>query len=1460
MNWNKFLTYGDSQQNSFETLCNQLFERYLKRTYNIQLNKFRVINGSGGDGGIEAYGELISGEIIAVQAKWFRQSIDDSEIRQIKNSILTAKKVRSQIKEYIICIPHDVNSLKIGKGQKPTINHEEYKIIELINKIDEIHPDLKLTWWFDNEILTELQQSDNDGVHKFWFDKELISIDYLIKHFKLQRLGWLKERYIPELHGQGLIHQEYNKLCFLHEWRRELTEHAQNAIKDLNNCVLLIDKFLPTNIQLPELNADLQNASKNLCLFLSELKNLENQIRYGNDLYKAKKIEEYYLWDIKLKLEKIRPTNIQKNILPQLIKSLDNAHKYDLPNFIFEINSGFHQSIRLILGEPGTGKTHGLTNCVEIHLKNNSPALIIQAKDSPHNNWTEILSKGLELQNWRKDEILSALESLAIKNDNQKAKNKDASSDYELESTKVLICIDGLEEDIRNEEEWYARIRESESLINDHPRVKFLFSARQYFYNNNEVPQRGIFAEVFLPREGDVQIRDIAKDYFSKEHFNIKLVSYSKINGIDSLFALRLFCEEYRNTCIQNNDQILTATSDLLAAKIDKLNKEFLSTLQNIKGKNRNPIFDSLVVIANVFYIKAEVEHDYLYELIFNKIQTYMDNYEVDLILDYLSDNGFLIRFERYEIDDSLRKSKCFYNITYQSIIEYIISKKVFNEIKNGSINRIPQILKNGIVKPLDVSPIDMESSYNYKPNQRIVQDIINEVFIETNQLVGDNDFLVEGFSKDEIFNMQMGALLNVPKELGLKYKAKIDNLFFGGYEKQLRVLKSLIIPASYKADSVFGAEYLHSILISQASTFERDKLWSGLDPYERRTFSSDESIKYSFENHSSIFNMSGIGQLHLFESDMHNELPLVYAWGLSSIDQKLRDNLRIALTDWAIKSPKEYLKLLKKIFFCGDPQIQEDLSSITLGVASRLKNKNEIKNLAIWSIDNIFNQLDDNRNVIVRQGFRSIVEKAFQLRLIKEEDVKKSRPQPMKVIKLLSLDDKSEISDLGDEYYPITHDLAWYVISKAYESFLEHPYDYNGRIIDNNCEEARSLLEKYERKDLYTHNWTMSVAISYIRKLGFDRSEGNFYTNATHGSKSEIFTYEEKYTWLAVHYIQGYLSDYIPMKLWSEERQFIKDYTQIIDIPNPAESIIDFNKATRVKYNKKWIIKEALSKELDINTNIEESVTNWVNEEPEINFKNWLDFESKDISMEGESGCKEWVALYNHTGLHDSKKLCYTYLDIKACFINKTDVDIIIKILKESPDNIGFITNLNNLHSIPQTSTYCNPSDIVWMSWIDEDEKVQTFYDLQSDLIKELQLSLIKVVQSTIDGENYWMLPSAKARNLLDCIELVRDELKNSEGKTVAINYKKSEGSSMGDKQELVLGNFRYLKEALSKEGLEIVWFVDLCKRRNPLNKSLRKDFHVQKVRKYFCWLNNGEIESLKFWEEKFSNRRDNK
>ena len=172
--WDNFKNYGDSPENAFETLCNQLFERYLQRKYKKELLKFSVINGAGGDGGIEAYGELNTGAIVAIQSKWFLTSMQASQVNQVKKSIVAGLGIRPNISEYFVCIPRNLASKKRGKGGKISQNTEEDRVNKLVNDIKKVYKDLTLTWWFTDDILKELQLPCNEGIHRYWFDKEII--------------------------------------------------------------------------------------------------------------------------------------------------------------------------------------------------------------------------------------------------------------------------------------------------------------------------------------------------------------------------------------------------------------------------------------------------------------------------------------------------------------------------------------------------------------------------------------------------------------------------------------------------------------------------------------------------------------------------------------------------------------------------------------------------------------------------------------------------------------------------------------------------------------------------------------------------------------------------------------------------------------------------------------------------------------------------------------------------------------------------------------------------------------------------------------------------------------------------------------------------------------------------------------------------------------------------------------
>ena len=55
MNWSNFQTYGMAPDKAFEVLCNQLFANWCKEEYKSAIASIRVVNGAGGDGGVESY-------------------------------------------------------------------------------------------------------------------------------------------------------------------------------------------------------------------------------------------------------------------------------------------------------------------------------------------------------------------------------------------------------------------------------------------------------------------------------------------------------------------------------------------------------------------------------------------------------------------------------------------------------------------------------------------------------------------------------------------------------------------------------------------------------------------------------------------------------------------------------------------------------------------------------------------------------------------------------------------------------------------------------------------------------------------------------------------------------------------------------------------------------------------------------------------------------------------------------------------------------------------------------------------------------------------------------------------------------------------------------------------------------------------------------------------------------------
>lgn len=1450
MSFDNFKTYGDSPQTAFETMCTQLFERYLRRTYGSVLLKFRVINGAGGDGGIEAYGELLNGDLIAVQAKYFRDTIKNSQINQMKKSVETALTLRKNIVEYIMCVPRSLNSLKFGRGakgagKKPVIDSEEVSVNKFTDDMETAFPKTQLTWWFEQDLELQMKEENNVGLHKFWFERELISMNHLIQQFDLEKKAWFEKRYIPQLHGQGVIQREIEQLLFHQTYRKQLLEQFNGNIKIFQTASELIDRFIETLPAGNTLKKQLGALQIGIDHNLSLLTPMSQSITEGINVLPAVTLSTLQVTDeLLLSIEAMSPTDRQLGVKERLVNTLGQVKRTDLQQTTLNIAEHANQIGRLFLGNSGTGKTHALTNTVDIRLNRDiSPAIIIRAKSTPCGDWTQILKKALDLNDWDRKQILSALETLAIRTDYRDAQKLNPGQEVKREPAKAIICIDGLEENTSHWPEWYERMRESVELMKLYPRVRFIFTARSYFLNEKEVPKDAGFKVTVIPGEGDVPVASVIDHYFSPEHFNIEVKPKSLIRGIDSLYALRLFCDIYQNQVLTSDSDILTAERDLLNKKVDRIESDFRAIKD--AGAARKPIREAIGTLSEAFYEKPEIEHDELFELLCKGPVSYFKEEDIDKLIDYLVNNGFLIKSELPTGKGILAKTRVDYNLTYQSIMELIMSEKYAEAIINGELTALPAHLLVSSSSPQE------EYGGTHLLNERIVQHVVNKVFHENDLLIGRDEFLTEGLDPSMIQQLQIKALILAPPAVAQTLQANIDELYFRDHKSRSFVFSSLIYPSAGSAANYFGGEYLHELLMRQATPYEREKFWLGWDRHDIHELGETAKGRFYRYDLRNVIDAYRDGNLRLSEFSLHNEYPLIYAWALSTLDQSLRERLRVALTEWAILQPKEYKLLLQKIFQCNDPQIQEDLAAITLGIASKLKDAKNLLELANWALQNVFGEQERQRNIIVRTGFRAIVEKAFAVGSLDEQEIKKARPRPAQELKIIPLD-RATLEQGGQEIYPIVHDLAWYVIKRAFDDFLEYDSVDMGDQPDGPAGVfLKTYLDNSQVEHLSSYSWAISAAIAYMKILGFSRENGNWHTVASHGSKSKQFTLEEKYTWLAVHYLQGYLSDHLPLK---NSGKFIDDYMKITNMDNPADSLEIIDHPERPDIEDNWIIKEPLAPEMKEEGTADDQIKTAVESDPDINFEKWLEFKNKEFRAVGSED--EWLALFNYTNVHDSRAYIYSSVDARGVIIEKGQASVLLDIVRNPPRRSHFVEGIDRMVGSPDTDTYSNPSDVVWMTWIGEIDFSESYYLPPDGEEKRMQYTVTSVTKNTVKGEEEIYIPSKLVRMLMGINEMSQQLFLDNDGKVKALNHILTRPNY--DKQEMTLVPKKEFLENLEKNGLELIWFVDLYRAKNAINDAIKSAKHPMKTRKYLVWYENDKLLSEKFWDARFSNQRD--
>jgi hypothetical protein len=285
------------------------------------------------------------------------------------------------------------------------------------------------------------------------------------------------------------------------------------------------------------------------------------------------------------------------------------------------------------------------------------------------------------------------------------------------------------------------------------------------------------------------------------------------------------------------------------------------------------------------------------------------------------------------------------------------------------------------------------------------------------------------------------------------------------------------------------------------------------------------------------------------------------------------------------------------------------------------------------------------------------------------------------------------------------------------------------------------------------------------------------------------------------------------------------------------------------------WIIKESLAPEMSQYGTADEKIKEAVEGEPEVDFNNWINFRDSDLKAYGSE--REWLALFNYTRVHDSEEYITASIDIRGVLIEKGGAAPLLDLVANHYDSSWFVESIDRMVSSPDTDTYSNPTDLVWMRWIGEIYDSEQYYLPNSSEEKNMYYAVASVTKNTVEnGEEEIYIPSKRVREMLNISEMVRTTFLDDSGQSLAINHIIKHPNY--DRQEMTLVDKEKFLAALEKSNLEIVWFVDYFRSKNALNDHIKSNQHPMKTRKYMVWYENGELKWQKFWDERASNQRD--
>jgi hypothetical protein len=939
LDWRNIRVLRDSQDFAFEQICVQVAEHE-------PFPKGSVFHRKGApDSGVECYWVDPQGNDHAWQAKYWTSPPNPKQWNDLDDSVERALRGHPDLRAYYVCIPIDEQDPRIGR--KYFKDKWDARVAKWRQRSKQIgHKDVTFSFWGAGTLEQRLYDEKHHGRLWLFFNEKVLSPEWFQKQYDILADS-IHGRYDPLLNVDvplnGIFRGLTRDLEFLAQLNtsvaaisrasseirdRELPKAKSSSIETVRNCAAAMRKWL--NDIIVDFVVDIDLASPDE--YAKKMQDATARLQSHYEAMSQKHADEGGE-------RRSDPYSYQRYKLNNLAMTLFEFRRLVGST---EMRMAAHPRA-LVVGAPGSGKTHLFADIASRWLSGGGPALMFLGQHFVDSDpWAQIRNQ-LDLSQISLDHFLGALEAAA-----------------EISGKRALILIDAINEPYGTGPiTWRKHLASFLAKVKHRRRIAVALSVRSSYESIiTETLPTGALERVVHHGFSGVEEAALEK-YFA--HFRIRLPDAPLlVPEFSNPLFLRTICIAMQNEGYTEFPRGLHGLTEIFNFYVDSINKKLRAPERLAYPQHRDLVREASQVITRLL-ISRELAYATVQdvEVALGSIWTHNERWESSLLGNLVNEGLLTIDCYPNAVGDEVVR------FTYERFFDYFAAMDLLDG-KGGGTQL--QAATERLADPHWV--------YGQSGTLEVLAVMLAERF--SVEITAFSTKVTE-FAIQSAF--ASSVIWRAPNAISSKTISECRKLRGNSFNRLsfYDILLTLTPMPLHPLNAAFLDNHLASLDMS-----ERDAQWT---IYLNTNAGGPANRLVRWARTAAVRSMP---------DDVRELMATAICWLFTSSNRPLRDRATKALVALLQDRPHLSVRLLERFCNVNDPYVLERLAAAIYGAVLRTQHDEELSLIARKIYELFFAKgKKPPVHILTRDYARNIIERAAELDAagLKNLDLSRCRP-----------------------------------------------------------------------------------------------------------------------------------------------------------------------------------------------------------------------------------------------------------------------------------------------------------------------------------------------------------------------------------------------------------------------------------------------------------------------------------